>query len=74
MANWSVGQQVLWNSRKGYTPPAGEVGVIDAVWPEQRAVRLTLDAPDAPPEFGGKCSMCASFDELIALTTPSVSA
>lgn len=64
LLNFRPGQTVLWHSAKGYTPPEGEYGVIDAIWPEKGCVRLTLDAPDAPPEFGGKCSMIAYFSEL----------
>lgn len=65
-AAFSVGQKVLWHSSKGYTPRAGEIGVIDRIWLDQKCVRLTLPAPDAPPEFGGLCSMIARFDEIQA--------
>lgn len=66
MQQFSIGQQVLWKSAKGYTPPAGEIGIVDAIWPDTGYARLTLDAPDAPPEFNGKCSMCMPLAELEA--------
>ena len=65
---FKVGQSVLWHSAKGYTPPEGEVGTIDHIFPSGHA-RLTLAAPDAPAEFNGQCSMCAPLDELIPITS-----
>jgi len=61
MENPTIGQSVIWRSAKGYTPPGGERGTVDHVWPELRKARLTLAAPDAPPEFGGKCPIQESW-------------
>lgn len=61
-----IGAVVLWHSAKGFTPPAGEVGTISAIWPDKRCARLELDVPElaADPHFRGKVSVIAYFDEI----------
>lgn len=66
-----IGQKVLWHSAKGYTPPPGEIGIIDEIFPVRQFARLTLDLTAeesaANPEFGGKCSVCMPLAELTVI-------
>ena len=73
---FTVGQTVIWNSAKGYTPANGETAIIDHIWPDKGYARLTLklsaEESAAHPEFGGECSMCAPLSELTGMSpTPT---